>query len=442
MLYDIYIRTYIPLGDRVERIILHSDLNNFYASVECLYRTELRGKPVAVAGDIEKRHGIILAKNEEAKSFGIKTGETLWQAREKCPSIIFVPPTYERYLQYSRMVKQIYADYTDQVESFGLDECWLDVTGSTQLFQGGKEIADEIRKRVREELGVTVSIGVSYNKIFAKLGSDMKKPDGTTIITKDNYKAKVWPLPAENLMYVGKATNQKLKKYNIKTIGDLAQTSSHVLKKELGVNGVLLWQFANGFDRSSVAYLHDSSPIKSIGNSTTLPYDVMREEDIKIMFYILAESISERMRDQGLQCSTVQIGLRDRNLYSYERQASLTFPTNSADELFHKSFSLYKNNRPSFPLRSMSMRACNLTNMRYRQLSCLKEFQKMEKKERAEKAIDRIRQRFGHFSVERAVMLSNRMLSNLDPKTDHVIYPTGYLKKEGRENSWNAEKFL
>lgn len=412
----------------MDRIILHSDLNNFYASVECLYNPAIRNKPVAVAGDVEKRHGIILAKNYIAKAYGVKTGDALWQARDKCPDIVFVPPSYDKYLNYSKMAREIYSDYTNQVESFGLDECWLDISNSTQLFGDGEKVANEIRQRIKDELGVTASVGVSYNKIFAKLGSDMKKPDATTIITKDNFKEKVWFLPANDLLYVGRATFSKLRKLNVNTIGDLAATNPKFLKQELGINGIMLWQFANGLDQSKVSEINSYPAIKSIGNSTTLPYDVSSEEDVRITLYILCESVAERLRDSGFIANTVQLWLRDKNLFSCERQGKLLFPTCGSNELFEKAFSIYKVNKPHFALRSIGVRACNLSVSSQRQLSCLGEFEIMVKKEKLEIAVDDIRRRFGHFSIQRASMLVNPILSNLDPKTDHVIHPVSFLK--------------
>ena len=412
----------------MERKILHSDLNNFYASVECLYNPCIRDRPVAVAGNAEKRRGIILAKNNIAKKFGVKTADTLWEAQRKCPDIIFVSPSYDKYLRYSKMAKEIYCEYTDKIESFGLDECWLDVTGSVSLFGNGKEIADKIRKRIKYELGVTVSIGVSFNKVFAKLGSDMKKPDATTVITKENYRDKVWPLPVGDLLGVGSSTKNKLKKYGIDTICSLAKAPPELLKRELGINGIMLWQFANGLENSPVAFADSHPDVKSIGNSTTLPYDVSDPEDVKITMYVLSESVASRLRESNLQCKTVQIGLRDKNLCSFERQGKLGFPTNSSEEIFKKAFLLYSVNKPAVPLRSISIRSCGLIGANERQLSCLNEFIAMEKNEKLEKSIDIIRNRFGHSSIQRAVMLTNPRISNINPKTDHIIHPVGFIK--------------
>ena len=410
------------------RTILHSDLNNFYASVECLYDPSIRNKPVAVVGDVEKRHGIVLAKNYTAKAYGVKTGEPVWEARQSCPELVLVPPSYDRYLNFSKTAREIYSEYTDRVENFGLDECWLDVSESIGLFGGGGQIADMIRERIKKELGITVSVGVSFNKIFAKLGSDMKKPDATTIITQDNYKNKVWPLPAEELLYVGRATKRKLRSDGITTIGELAKADPRLLKREFGVNGVMLWRFANGMDSTPVSEIWSEPSIKSIGNSTTLPYDVTEEGDVRITLYVLCESIAERLRDNNFLCKTVQIGIRDKNLYSYERQGKLSFETNSAEELFKTAFALYSQNKPAYPIRSLSVRGTELSGIRMRQMSCLEEFERMEKLERAEAAVDEIRRRFGHFSVQRGIMLTNTELSGLDPKSEHIIHPVGFLK--------------
>ncbi len=307
----------------MERVILHSDLNNFYASVECLYNPKLRGKPVAVAGDPEQRHGIVLAKNYEAKAFGVATGDPLWMARKKCPHILFTPPHYDLYIRYSEMARKIYSDYTDLVEPFGLDECWLDVSGSTGLFGSGRKIADNIRRRIQFELGVTASVGVSFNRVFAKLGSDMKKPDATTVIDSAHFQETIWPLPASDLLYVGKATARKLAGYGIHTIGDLAQTDTNFLNRLLGKNGLMLWLFANGRDTSEVSGFGSKGIVKTIGNSTTAPRDLITDEDIKITLYVLSESVAERLRACDFLCRTVQISIRDNRLQSCERQGRL-----------------------------------------------------------------------------------------------------------------------
>ncbi len=410
-----------------ERIILHSDLNNFYASVECLYHPEYRGKPLAVLGDPEARHGIVLAKNYEAKSRDVRTGDPKWMAEQKCPGIVFVPPHYDLYMKHSRLVRQIYSEYTDQVEPYGLDECWLDVTGSTRLFGSGEEIADKIRKRVKSELGVSVSVGVSFNKIFAKLGSDLKKPDATTVIECDRFKEVVWPLPVKELLYVGRATHNKLKRRGISTIGDLANANPESLKFWLGKMGIVLWQFANGLDTSPVSNIGAKSLIKTVGNSTTAPRDLISDEDIRIILTVLCESVSARLREYGFICRTVQLGIRDNELEWIERQGKLEIPNRTAKSIFELSFALYKKHANGKPVRSLSVRACDLEPVDFMQLSLLPETRRLEKQEELESVVDGLRSRFGHFSVQRGIMLTDRKLSDLDPKGEHIIHPMSFF---------------
>ncbi|MDD5952484.1 MAG: DNA polymerase IV [Oscillospiraceae bacterium] len=411
----------------MDRVILHADMNNFYASVECLYQPSLRGKPVAVSGDPEARHGIVLAKNDLAKRCGVTTGETLWQAKQKCPEIIFVPPHYDRYLEYSQIARQIYGEYSDQVEPFGLDESWIDVTGSTGLFGTGYSIANELRRRIRSELGVTISVGVSYNKIFAKLGSDLKKPDATTEIDREHFRDIVWPLPAEDLLCVGKATKEKLRSFGIRTIGSIAATPVKYMEGILGKNGRKLWLFANGYDTSPVAKIGEKTPIRSIGNSTTTPRDLVRDEDVKIILMALSESVSARLRDQNMICGTVQIGIRDDCLCTYERQGQLTYPNRTADSIFQKAYALYCRHRPSRPVRSLTVRACQLMPSGSEQLSFFQDVQQIQRMEVLETAVDRLRNRFGTASVRKGLMLCDNSLSSLDPKRDHVIHPVSFF---------------
>lgn len=410
-----------------ERIILHSDLNNFYASVECLYHPEYRGKPLAVLGDPEARHGIVLAKNYEAKKFEVQTGDPMWMAKQKCPDIIFVPPHYDLYMKHSKLVREIYSEYTDQVEPYGLDECWLDVTGSASLFGSGEEIANEIRRRVKFELGVSVSVGVSFNKIFAKLGSDMKKPDATTVIESDRFKEIVWPLPVKELLYVGRATHNKLRQKGVLTIGELANTNPENLKFWLGKMGVVLWQFANGLDTSPVSNIGAKSLIKTVGNSTTAPRDLVTDDDIKITLMVLSESVSARLREYGFICRTVQIGIRDNELNWIERQGKLDIPNRTAKSIFELAFALFKKHTNGKPIRSLSVRACNLEPVDYVQLSLLPDVAQLQKQEELESAMDNLRNRFGHFSLQKGLMLTDRELSNLDPKHDHIIHPMSFF---------------
>ena len=299
----------------MNRTILHSDCNCFYVSVELLHHPELRGKPVAVGGDPEARHGIVLTADYTAKRYGVKTGMALWQAKQVCPDITFLPPRMDLYLRFSRMAQEIYADYTDKREPYGIDESWLDVTDSATLKGDGFHIAQEISSRMKKELGITVSVGVSFNKIFAKLGSDYKKPDAITTMYEDEFQRKAWCLPVSDLLYVGNATNKKLYSMGIRTIGDLAKSDETLLVRKLGKMGSILWAFANGYDESPVKLENTSAPVKSVGNSTTTLRDMETDEDVKIVLYILAESVAARLRENGFRCRTVEISVRDKELF-------------------------------------------------------------------------------------------------------------------------------
>lgn len=411
----------------MERTILHSDLNNFYASVEQRDHPALRGKPIAVCGDPELRHGIVLAKSQEAKQFGIKTGDAIWEAKQKCRELLLVLPHFDRYMEVSAATREIYISYTDQVEPFGLDECWLDVGGSVDLFGNGVDIADSIRERVRRELGLTVSVGVSFNKVFAKLGSDYKKPDATTLITQENYRNLAWALPASDLLYVGPATTAKLARFGVYTIGDLAALDVQVLYHMLGKIGVMLHRFANGMDSSGVSKYTALPLIKTVGNSTTAPRDLISEDDIKITLYALCESVAARLREQNALCSTVQLGIRDTALFWYDRQHKLALPCCHSEGIFLAAYSLFRANRPSRPVRSLSVRACGLTPASDGvQLSLFGEEQRSQKRTDLEHALDHIRSKYGYTSIRRGIMLTDPTL-DLDAKSSHIIHPKGFL---------------
>jgi DNA polymerase-4 len=383
---------------------------------------------VVVGGDIEARHGIVLAKNYPAKAMGVKTGEVLWQAKQKCPGLVVIPPDFKKYLRFSRLARAIYADYTDQIESFGIDEAWLDVTGSLKLFGSGVEIAESIRRRFREELGLTGSVGVSFNKIFAKLGSDIKKPDATTVITKDNFKEIVWPLPVGELLYVGRSTKRKLESRVIFTIGDLANRDIHALKLLLGVWGETLWSFANGYDTAPMRRSGEESLIKSVGNSTTTHRDLVTPEDVKLIIYVLSESVAARLRKHGLKCTTVAISVRDKDLFSFERQGKLSAPTLVSGEIAQKAIDLFTANyRWDKPIRSIGVRGADLlTADEHLQLELFDT--KKIASEDLEKTMDIIRRRFGHYSIQRCSMLTDRNLTGFNPKDDHVIHPVSFFK--------------
>ena len=413
------------------RSVLHIDMNACYASIECLYDPSIRNLPVAVGGDVEARHGIILAKNQIAKRYGVKTGEALWQAKQKCPELHIVPPHFDRYLRFSRMAREIYADYTDLVEPFGLDEVWCDVTGTQKLRERGLEaLANEIRERVKFELGITVSVGASWNKIFAKLGSDYKKPDAVTVFTPENYRDKVWPLPAADLLGVGRATERKLASRGIRTIGDIAAAPPSMLRGFLGKWGLILHDFAAGYDSSPVARAGDEAVIKSIGNSTTTPRDLCCDEDAGIVYWMLCESVAERMRESGFLCRGVQVHIRDNELASFERQLKLESPTCLASTLHEAAMRLLRENWDWHkPLRSIGVRATDLLPASTPvQCSIFEDSERQEKRERLERSVDDLRRRFGHYCVGRAVCVSDPTLRNISPKDDHVIHPVGYFK--------------
>ena len=410
------------------RTILHSDLNSFYASVEMMLDPSLRGKAVAVCGRTEDRHGIVLAKSDLAKKAGVKTGMVNWEARQCCPNLVVVPPQYDQYLKYSALARNIYQRFTDLVEPYGMDECWLDVTGSTGLFGDGITIANDIRARIRCELGLTVSVGVSYNKVFAKLGSDMKKPDATSVITRENFRETAWRLPVSDLLYVGPATTRKLTQFGIHTIGALAQADTDFLYSHLGKNGIMLHRFANGQDRSGVRRYYAVPPMKSIGNSTTTPRDLVNEDDVKITLLALCESVAARLREQGCVCGTVTVGIRTSDLTSFDRQRKLPVSTDSTLTIWEAAVDLFRHSHTGDrPVRSLSVKASGLAPAdEMTQLSLFPEERKAQRRADIDRAIDRIRAKYGYFSVRRAITLIDPAL-DLDARDDHIIHPVGFL---------------
>ena len=412
-----------------ERTVLHSDINCCYASIEHLHHPELAGKPIAVGGDPEARHGIVLTADYMAKRRGVKTGMALWQARQMCPEITFVSPRMDLYLRFSRMAHEIYAEYTDMQEPYGIDECWLDVTHSRSIKGDGMLIAKEISRRMKQELGITVSIGVSFNKIFAKLGSDYKKPDAITTMYESEFRWKAWELPVGDLLYVGRSTNQKLATMGIYTIGDLARSDGRLLCSHLGKMGSILWAFANGYDDSPVRMEDTHAPIKSIGNSTTTPRDLECDMDVKIVIYILAESVAARLRENGFRCRVVEISIRDSSLVSFTRQRKIDHATNITGEIAELAYQLFKASYDwSKTIRSVGVRGSDLvTENYYDQLVIFSSEQQRKKMMRVDHAMDDIRRRFGFFSVQRGLMYLDKNLSNVNAREDHTIHPHGYF---------------
>ena len=417
----------------MERVILHSDCNCFYASVEMLHHPELAGRPLAVGGDPEQRHGIILTANYIAKRAGVKTGEALWQARQACPGLIILPPRMDLYLRFSELAREIYREYSDLMEPYGLDECWIDCTRSGECLGSGPELAARISDRVRRELGITVSIGVSWNKVFAKFGSDYRKPDAITVIDRDNYRHIVWESPVSDLLFVGSATRRKLYRYGILTIGDLARTDPLFLQSVFGKIGLVLSAFARGEDQTPVAADRSEAPVKSIGNSTTTPRDLTTDQDVKMVIYMLAESVASRLRRHGFAGYVVEISVRDGDLQGFSRQHKVDVPTNISEEIAREAVRLFRENYGwERPVRSIGVRVSHLmTEDHPYQISLFTSPEWREKQLKADLAVDEIRDRFGFQAVRRGLMHIDTKLSADDAET-HIVHPHGYFERGNR----------
>lgn len=389
----------------MDRVIFHCDLNSFYASVELLDHPELKDRPAAVCGDPESRHGIILAKNELAKKYKVQTAETIWQARRKCPDLVLLPAHHWKYREYSKRVNAIYERYTDLVEPFSIDESWLDVTGTLHLFGGdGKALADQIRQTVRQELGLTVSVGVSFNKVFAKMGSDYRKPDATTVITRENFQQLLWPLPVTDLLFVGRAAARVLNGYGIRTIGDLARFDRESLGQILGKGGYTLHDYAAGREHAPVVPARDMPGPKSVGNGLTFPKNLVGWEQLRTALSELADEVAVRLRKHGLKCTTVQITVRDPSFKDICRQKRLSAPTYiSRDlaqcgmELLHSCWSERQ------PVRALTITAQNLVEERDAgeqvDLFAADAIPCRDKLEKLEKAMDSIRDKYGRGAI-------------------------------------------
>ena len=387
----------------MERTILHSDINSCYASIERLFDPSLAEKPFAVCGDKELRHGIVLSKDDKAKAAGVKTGMAIWQAKQLCPDIVIVPTHFDRYEKYTAMVRKIYAEYTDLCEPFGMDECWLDITGCIACPDPVKT-ANEIRSRVKDEIGITVSIGVSWNKIFAKLGSDYKKPDAITVIDKEHFREMVWPLPSSDLLMVGRSTARTLSRMGICTIGEIANASPELLKASLGKSGLMLYAYANGMDISPVHRIGDRPLPKSIGNSTTTSQDIRNEEEARRTMMILAESVASRLRHEKLMCRTVELSLRDTELNWRSHRMQLRYATDVTAELIDYGMELlHQCHDFSEPLRSMGLRGLELVNFDApEQVDIFIDYVNLERQRKIDAAVDKIRGKYGNGLIQRA----------------------------------------
>ena len=412
-----------------ERVILHSDLNCFYASVECRDNPSIADKPVAVCGDQKERHGIVLAKNQIAKGYGINTGDTVFEAKRKCPSLVVVGVNFEKYIEASERVRKIYYCYTDMIEPFGLDECWLDVTHSLQLFGSGEQIAYQIKERIKREVGLTVSIGVSFNKVFAKLGSDMKKPDAVTVITRENFKQKVWGLPASDLLYVGRATKRKLDKINVKTIGMLASLPDKFLYESFGKHGLVIGKFARGQDDSPVMKYGETTEIKSIGNGNTAARDLTTVTEVKSLIYCMAESVATRLRKHKLNANGVALSIKTHDLETFSLQRKFLSPTacaatlgKYATELFQESFDWSKS------VRAITVCACYLSNENAVQLSFMGDFDRERKLCTLEQTVDRLRKKYSHPAILRGIVFCDAQTKQMNPEKDNTVHPVSYFK--------------
>lgn len=399
-----------------KRTIFHSDLNAFYASVEILLDPSLQGKAVAVCGSTEDRHGIVLAKSEPAKKAGVKTGMVIHEAKRLCPDLISVPPHFDQYLEYSAKVRRVYEDFTDNVEPYGMDECWLQVPCHRSLSEGGFEIAEQIRSAVKEETGLTVSVGVSFNKVFAKLGSDMKKPDAVTVITREDYRDKIWWLPVSSLLYAGRATTKKLNYHGIWTIGDLAGTDPAFLQRLLGINGLDLWNYANGNDNSLVMHKDFISPVKSVSHGITCRSDLVNEEEVWLVMLHLCQDIGHRLRKYGLAATGVQITIKDNTLACVQHQKALPYSTQSPMDIAFKAREIF-NERYKWAndVRAVSVGAIGLVPQQSpQQLDLFTDMRRVEKRERLDYAVEKIRDRWGERSIYPASLMFNTKLPAAD----------------------------
>jgi DNA polymerase-4 len=409
------------------RVILHCDCNSFFASVEAALNPEYRGVPMAVCGSEEDRHGIVLAKNELAKKYGIQTAETVYSARRKCPGLVIAKPHHEEYVKFSRRVNEIYARYTDMIEPFGIDESWLDVTASKKLFGGGVEIAERIRQEVKREIGITVSIGVSFNKVFAKLGSDYKKPDAITVISEDNFREIVFPLPASDLLFVGKKTAEQLKLIGVRTIGELAGLSESFLTKKFGKMGEQLYKYSNGLDDSPVSSGRDEA--KSVGSGFTFRHDLISREECRVGIEYLADDIGRRLRKMGMKCETVQLSIKDEYLRVVQRQRPQLPPTDISRLIANTAYEILLDEwSESKPIRMLTVTATNLVHSdsfaEQIDLFGEEDYKEREKSKKKEETVDKIRQKHGSASILQGSVMSS----------DIGIFKVGYDGTAEKDN--------
>ncbi len=407
----------------MNKTILHCDFNNFFASVECLDRPELKDKFVAVSGNPTERKGIILAKNEAAKKLGVKTGEPIWQAMKKCPELILIPPHFDKYYKYSKAAGEIYFRFTDLIEPFGLDECWLDVTGSKRLFGDGCEIAKKIKKEIKRELGLTISVGVSFNKVFAKLGSDMIKPDGLFEINRNNFKEIINDMAVSELVGIGRSTENLLLRYGIRTLGQISELKPEFLNRIMGKRGVILWKYVNGYENSPVMPYGYVPQIKSIGHGTTVRKNLENCEEVWRVIYELSQEVGERLRKTEVFAFGVEIEIKDSSLKRRSCQGSLDFPTKNSLKLSEAAFKLFKNNYEWHnPVRALSVRAINLApDMRNIQLDFSVNLNKEKKTGKIDETVDEIHKKYGN-----KILTYGSLMGDWQPSMPSVLPEFGF----------------
>lgn len=421
----------------MDRVILHVDLNCFYASVEMVLNPALRGQAVAVCGSTEDRHGIVLAKSELAKAAGVKTGMVTYEAKRLCPGLVVIPPHFAYYHKFSKYAANIYRRYTELVEPFGLDENWLDVTASMHQYESPFALAEEIRETIKRELGLTVSIGVSFNKVFAKLGSDLKKPDATSLIPREKYREIVWPLPVGDLLFVGRASEKKLRLYGINTIGDLANTEPSFLETLLGKNGLMLYEFANGRDHARVLCEDEITPTKSIGHGITCNADVTDDEEVERIFIELSQDIARQLRKEGLFAGGIQIAIKDKNLEVKQFDTLIRHRTQNAGEIAEEGYRLYRAKyKKELPIRALTIRATRLYQTAegdQGDLFCT--YEKRRKGEELDAAIDDIERTFGYGAIRPCAILLNTKTRCADPPQSvlpNPFYAIGSFESEDK----------
>jgi DNA polymerase IV len=414
-----------------EKIILHCDLNNFFATATLIDKPEYSGKPVAIAGDVSKRHGIILAKNMPAKLQGVKTAEPIWQAMQKCPELVTLRPEYQRYIEYSETVRKIYDRFTGNIEPFGIDECWLDISKVTSNENYGKEIAYEIKETIKRETSLTVSVGVSFSKTFAKLGSDYKKPDAVTVISKQNYRCFVWPMPVRALLCVGRKTEQRLLSISITTIGDLANASDHILIKLLGKNGLMLKDFANGRDSSFVKPVDHAFDFKGMGNSMTTTHDLTTHSEVFSSFLLISEMIAKRMMDKKVCAYCLAIHLKDSELQSVTRQKKLESPIFISDEITEICMKLYMANWDISErhIRAIGIRVTDFTHITGKYQRSFFDSPNTKKKANLEFAKKNILDKYGKGAIKRAAFMIDETPKAKGYKEQHTVHPLSFFRK-------------